>query len=158
MRSAQYVLAFAGLLGATASAESNGTFNLLTYNVAGLPSWLGDNGIPGDKATNAASIGALLDLEGYDIVHLQEDFAYNSQIYGADKKHPYRTKHSGNVPFGDGLSTLSNYNWTVGLTRKRWTKCSIIEADCLTPKGFSFMRADVHGVEIDLYNLHADAG
>jgi hypothetical protein len=32
-------------------------------------------------------------------------------------------------------------------------------ADCLTPKGFTFMRAQVsEGVWVDLYNLHADAG
>lgn len=153
----QYALTIAGLLGATASAQSSGTFNLLTYNVAGLPSWLGDNGIPGDKGTNAASIGALFASGGYDIIHIQEDFAYNRQIYGADN-HPHRTKHAGNVPFGDGLDTLSNYEWTAGLTRRKWEKCSIIEADCLTPKGFSFMRANVDGVDVDLYNLHADAG
>lgn len=152
-----YALTIAGLLGATATAQSSGTFNLLTYNVAGLPSWLGDNGVPGDKATNAASIGARLAATGYDFVNLQEDFSYNRQIYGADT-HPFRTATKGNVPFGDGLSTLANYNWTAGVTRRKWEKCSIIEADCLTPKGFSWLRAVVEGAEVDIYNLHADAG
>lgn len=143
---------------ATSVQAASGTFNLLTYNVAGLPQWLGDNGIPGDKATNAASIGTLFGSRGYDFIHLQEDFAYNDKIYGADTKHAHRTKHSGNVPFGDGLDTLANYPWTKGITREKWDTCSIIEADCLTPKGFSFMRANVDGNEVDLYNLHADAG
>jgi hypothetical protein len=32
-------------------------------------------------------------------------------------------------------------------------------ADCLTPKGFSFMRVKfADGVTIDAYNMHADAG
>jgi hypothetical protein len=140
------------------SVSAAGTFNLLSYNVAGLPAWLSDNGIPGDKAVNAARVGALLGEKAHDFVHLQEDFAYNDEIYGADTVHPHRTETKGNVPFGDGLNTLSNYPWTAGLTRKKWDECWIIEADCLTPKGFSFMRAALDGAEVDLYNLHADAG
>jgi hypothetical protein len=32
-------------------------------------------------------------------------------------------------------------------------------ADCLTPKGFTFMRVKIaEGAVIDMYNLHADAG
>jgi len=32
-------------------------------------------------------------------------------------------------------------------------------ADCLTPKGFTFMRMVVsEGVYVDFYNLHEDAG
>lgn len=32
-------------------------------------------------------------------------------------------------------------------------------ADCLTPKGFTFMRVKLaEGVWVDAYNLHADAG
>jgi hypothetical protein len=32
-------------------------------------------------------------------------------------------------------------------------------ADCLTPKGFTFMRLQVApGFSLDAYNLHADAG
>jgi hypothetical protein len=32
-------------------------------------------------------------------------------------------------------------------------------ADCLTPKGFTFMRVKfAEGVTIDAYNMHADAG
>lgn len=32
-------------------------------------------------------------------------------------------------------------------------------ADCLTPKGFTFMRVKFgEGIYIDAYNLHADAG
>jgi hypothetical protein len=32
-------------------------------------------------------------------------------------------------------------------------------ADCLTPKGFTFMRVKIaEGAVVDMYNLHADAG
>jgi endonuclease/exonuclease/phosphatase family metal-dependent hydrolase len=65
---------------------------------------------------------------------------------------------SGNVPLGSGLNTLSRYNWNA-FDRVTWDQCFINEADCLTPKGFTFMRLELaSGVEVDLYNLHADAG
>ena len=63
------------------------------------------------------------------------------------------------MPFGSGLNTLSNFDW-VGFTRVKWNTCSNASgADCLTPKGYTFMRARVdEGVYVDVYNLHADAG
>lgn len=140
-----------------ARSSSGGTFDFLTINVAGLPAFLSDNGVPGDKDANARRIGASLTAQGYDIVHLQEDFNYHRYIYETDK-HPHRTPTSGGVPFGSGLNTVANYPWGDSLQRKTWRRCHIVEADCLTPKGFSFMRINVDGAEVDLYNLHADAG
>jgi hypothetical protein len=63
------------------------------------------------------------------------------------------------VPIGSGLNTLANYDWT-DFTRVKWDKCSdASEFDCLTPKGFTFMRLKLaDGVYIDAYNMHADAG
>ncbi|CAG9993190.1 unnamed protein product [Clonostachys byssicola] len=150
------VIALTSCLARLALAQSSGSFNLLTFNVAGLPDWLSDNGVPGDKATNAGTIGSLFAETGYDIIHIQEDFAYNDEIYSKDN-HPYRTVTSGNVLAGSGLNTLSNFQWT-GLDRVTWQFCWVNEADCLTPKGFTFMRINVGGAEIDLYNAHADAG
>ena len=44
------------------------------------------------------------------------------------------------VPFGSGLNTLSNFDW-VDFSRTKWATCSdASESDCLTPKGFTFMR------------------
>lgn len=42
----------------------------------------------------------------------------------------------------------------------KWSECSNASgADCLTPKGFTFMRVSVDdGAFLDVYNLHADAG
>ena len=139
------------------SSSSSGAFDLLTYNVAGLPAILNDNGVPGDKDTNANLIGAHLATGAYDIVHLQEDFNYHAYIYATDN-HEHRTPTSGGVPFGDGLNTVANFPWT-GFRRTRWNKCSLSSGDCLTPKGISYMRMTVAGgAEVDLYNLHADAG
>lgn len=53
---------------------------------------------------------------------------------------------------------MANYDWTT-FNRIKWNSCNINEGDCLTPKGFTFMRMQLaEGVELDLYNLHADAG
>ena len=57
---------------ATTAAQLTGTFDFLTYNVAGLPSLLSGNGVPGDKGTNAGIIGSKLAERAYDVVHMQE--------------------------------------------------------------------------------------
>lgn len=136
----------------------SGTFNTLSFNVAGLPAILNDNAVPGDKTTNTARIGALFAQYNFSLIHVQEDFNYHATLYANDN-HPYRTATSGGVPFGDGLNSLSVYDW-VDFERTKWDECSNASgADCLTPKGFSFMRVKVSdGVWIDAYNLHADAG
>lgn len=65
-------LAFAFSLLSRALAANSGTFDLLTYNIAGLPSFLSDNGVPGDKGTNAGTIGSKFAQYGYDVIHVQE--------------------------------------------------------------------------------------
>jgi endonuclease/exonuclease/phosphatase family metal-dependent hydrolase len=48
------------------------------------------------------------------------------------------------------------------LTREPWRAChGLIDAynDCLTPKGFTYARQTLAtGVEVDVYNVHLDAG
>lgn len=89
---------------------------------------------------------------------LSQDFNYHATLYAYDT-HPFRTATSGGVPFGSGLNSLSNFDW-VDFSRTKWATCSdASESDCLTPKGFTFMRLRVdEGVYIDAINLHADAG
>ena len=141
-----------------ALAATSGSFTALSFNVAGLPAILQDNSVPGDKTENTASIGTKFAQGGYDIIHVQEDFNYHATLYAHDT-HPFRTPTSGGVPFGSGLNTLANFEW-VDFARVRWARCSNASgADCLTPKGFTFMRVKVdEGVWIDCYNLHTDAG
>lgn len=155
-RTFSQLVAAALCLCGSVSAETKGTFDFLTFNVAGLPAILNDNGVPGDKKTNAGTIGALLALGGYDVVQMQEDFNYHAYIYKVDT-HEFRTPTSGGVPFGDGLNTVSNHNWTA-FTREKWEECNLSSADCLTPKGISYMHVTIDGAEIDFYNVHADAG
>lgn len=136
-----------------ASAAPGGSFTALTYNIAGLPD--GISSAPTPRAPATTAIGGR--LGPYDLVNVQEDFNYHAYLYAADA-HPYRTPTSGGAGFGSGLNTLSNAPYS-GLQRVKWTKCWIVEADCLTPKGFTFTRIQLApGATLDLYNLHADAG
>jgi endonuclease/exonuclease/phosphatase family metal-dependent hydrolase len=138
-----------------AAAADSGTFNVLSYNVAGLPEILSSAPTPRDTATTA--IGQR--LGPYDIVHVQEDFNYHANLYAADT-HPYRTPTSGGAGIGSGLNTLSDYAYdTDDFERVRWNSCQFDSGDCLTPKGFTFMRVRLaEGVYIDMYNVHTNAG
>ncbi|MFH8497104.1 jacalin-like lectin [Streptomyces coeruleorubidus] len=132
---------------AAAAAES-GSFNVLTYNIAGLPLGLGDS----DPETNTPLIGQR--LGPYDIVNVQEDFNYHASLYANDK-HPHRTATSGGAAFGDGLNTLSDHPFE-DFQRVRWNNCT--GTNCLTPKGFSLARVRVaEGAFVDLYNVHTNA-
>jgi len=144
-------LAVTGLAatGATpAAAATTGTFNVLTYNVAGLPEGLSS----GNPETNTPLISPR--LAAYDIVNVQEDFNYHAALYAGDN-HPYRTATSGGVPFGDGLNTLSDHAFE-DFERVKWNDCT--GTNCLTPKGFSLARVRLaEGVFLDLYNVHTNA-
>jgi hypothetical protein len=51
---------------------------MLSFNVTGLPAILNDNDVPGDKATNAGAIGTYFAEYDYDVIYVQEDFAYHA--------------------------------------------------------------------------------
>ncbi|WP_159471559.1 endonuclease [Dyadobacter sp. 3J3] len=128
-----------------------GAFTVITYNIAGLPEFI--SSAVTKRAPSIAEISEKLNL--FDIAHVQEDFNYNKYLYNSGNTHPFRTKHKGKVPFGDGLNTLSNFP-VHDLRRIRWKDCS--GTDCLTPKGFSFSRIEVaRDIFIDFYNVHANA-
>lgn len=69
---------------ASTALATSGTFSVLSMNVAGLPSILNSNDVPGDKATNAGYIGEYFAEYGFDIIHVQEDFNYHAYIYATD--------------------------------------------------------------------------
>lgn len=157
MRSSSFLLST--LFSSAALAASSGTFTILSMNVAGLPAILNSNDVPGDKADNANQIGTYFAEYGYDIIHVQEDFNYHAYIYATDN-HTYRTATSGGVPFGSGLNTLANYPWDEStFARVKWNECYLSSGDCLTPKGFTYMRMTIaSSFTVDVYNLHTDAG
>ncbi|MEU9734408.1 jacalin-like lectin [Streptomyces sp. NPDC048002] len=131
-----------------ASAAATGSFDVLTYNIAGLPLGLGDS----DPETNTPLIGQR--LAPYDIVNVQEDFNYHASLYANDT-HAYRTATSGGAGIGDGLNTLSDHAFE-DFERVDWNDCA--GTDCLTPKGFTLARVRLaEGVFVDLYNVHTNA-
>ncbi|MFI9158689.1 jacalin-like lectin [Kitasatospora aureofaciens] len=158
--------ALGGLLGAPAAqaaadapvaqaAAAGGSFSALTYNVAGLPQVLSSAST--DRQSSTTAIGGR--LAPYDVVNVQEDFNYHAALYAADS-HPYRTATSGGAGIGSGLNTLSDLSYdTDDFQRVKWNDCQLDSGDCLTPKGFTFMRTRLaEGVYVDFYNLHANAG
>lgn len=138
------------------SPATQGTFSLLTYNVAGLPQGLSSS----SPATNTRQISPKLDT--YDIVLAQEDFTYHTDL-ARDAHHPFQSLPltQFTTPVNDGLNRFSRYPF-VDHQRVRWANCNgwVDQAnDCLSSKGFSLARHQVApGVVIDVYNLHADAG
>lgn len=148
----------------TTLAATSGDFNVLTFNVAGLPAILQGNDVPGDKTTNTATVGKKFAEYNISVIHVQEDFNYHATLYANDN-HRYRTATSGGAGIGSGLNSLSVFPWADDggngdVVREKWAKCGQASGnDCLTPKGFTFMRLRVdEGVYVDTYNLHADAG
>jgi hypothetical protein len=99
------------------AVTTNGTFSVLTYNVAGLPDILSS----GNPAENTTTIGQR--INSYDIVHVQEDFNYHADLYSTDQ-HPFRTSTSGPAGMGDGLNTVSNYSFS-DFQRVDWVACNL---------------------------------
>ncbi|SOV07300.1 related to endonuclease/exonuclease/phosphatase family protein [Ustilago sp. UG-2017a] len=140
----------------SSASTSTGSLKAVTMNVAGLPAIFNNNG-DGDKKENSITIGKKFAQYNFDLINVQEDFNYHAYIYDHDD-HPYRTPTSGGVPFGSGLNTLSTIPFR-DLLRVKWSKCDLSEGDCLTPKGYTAVTLELpSGAEVDVYNLHMDAG
>lgn len=174
--------AAAGGTGATttAPAGATGELDLLSYNVAGLPEVLSGS----EPAENMPLIGPR--LNDYDLVLLQETWktpdpnplaplrVYHEELESrVDFEH--RTE-SAALPLGsdatrpeailaDGLDVFSRF--PLGeVTRERWTGCfggadtsQGGAGDCLATKGFLLTTVTLaDGVEVDVYDLHAEAG
>lgn len=154
--------------------------DLLSYNVAGLPEVLSGS----EPAENMPIIGPL--LNDYDLVLLQETWktpdpnpmaplrVYHEELEArVDLEH--RTE-SAPLPLGgdetrpeailaDGLNVFSRF--PLGeVTRERWEGCfggadtsQGGAGDCLAQKGFLLTTVTLaDGVEVDVYDLHAEAG
>ena len=135
------------------SVDYDGYFNILSYNVGGLPEIISSS--TPSKYTKLISPK----LNDYDVVNVQEDFAYNNDLI-SQLKFPYSTEFSGNVPFGNGLMTFSNFPLYMS-TKVKWkdTHGIIIDgADQMIPKGFTYSSLEIKpGFFIDIYNIHTDA-
>jgi endonuclease/exonuclease/phosphatase (EEP) superfamily protein YafD len=134
-----------------------GHLKVLTYNIAGLP----DGFMTPHPSANMPRIGRL--LRHYDLVLIQEDFAYGAELRKSVTL-PFQSPafvREGRLHFGDGLSLFAAQEFSV-LQREPWRAChGIVDSyfDCLTPKGFVSTRQRLaEGVELDVYNVHLDAG
>ncbi len=138
------------------SQARSGRLRVLTYNVAGLPSFL--SGLR--PATNHALVSPL--LNNYDLVFAQEDFSYHRELVQSSL-HPYELSPlpPASTMFGDGLCDLSSFPFEYS-SHVRWTSCNGYfgsSSDCFGEKGFSFARMRLaRGVRVDVYNVHAEAG
>jgi hypothetical protein len=133
----------------------SGSFQAVTYNIAGLPEVISRS----SPSQNTPIIGRL--LNAYDLVLVQEDFFYHGELMSASR-HPFRSKpYDGKSIIGDGLNQLSVFPFSF-VQREAWADCNgyvSASMDCWASKGFTFSRLSVApGIEIDVYNLHFDAG
>ncbi len=138
---------------ANTDTPAENTFSVLSLNVAGLPAILSSS----DPAKNTTQMSPL--LNNYDIVSVQEDFAYHDDLI-SELTLPYRTEHSGNVVVGDGMNIFSKFPICLE-TRYEWEdRYGLINngADQLTPKGIIYTSIEIEpGYFVDVYNLHTDA-
>ena len=133
--------------------EMEGSFNILSYNVGGLPEIISSS--TPSKYTKLISPK----LNDFDVVNVQEDFGYNSDLT-SKLNFPYQTEFTGNVPFGNGLMTFSRFPLYMS-TNVKWvdTHGIIVDgADQMIPKGFCYSSIEIKpGFFIDIFNLHTDA-
>ena len=142
--------------------------SVLSYNTHGLPAW-----IAGDKPKlRFPLIGQKLNT--YDLVLLQEDFAYHKLLLQS-ATHPTAERGNGArhritrlLPFlcgscGSGLTTLSRLprERLLEVDRQQYTNCAGWLGsgnDCWATKGFLHTRWQfAKDVKIAVYNTHLDA-
>ena len=143
-----------GIIGTSAKDDSF-TVSMMNFNVAGLPTFDGT-----DSAGNHKKIAEYIVANDFDIVAVQEDFAYNKSLVSNLKGYDYITNHSGSIPGGDGLNIFTQGMPVYNEKRVQWNDSfgDIAEGDILTPKGIIYAVIEVsEGVYVDFYNIHADA-
>jgi hypothetical protein len=103
-------------------------------------------------------------LNAYDLVVVQEDFFYHAELSG-ETEHPHVSTPWSDMPtlkdIGDGLNRFSQFPFEAH-ERNAWWSCNgqlDCGSDCLATKGWSFARHTIsEGFELDVYNLHHEAG
>lgn len=169
--------------GGEGGAAASGELRVLSYNVAGLPQEIStvnpEEHIPLISPL-LADYDIVLTQEDFDWwqgVAADLDFVNYHDRLRAEAPHEHATAaHPGPeavgldptsrpLQIGDGLGVLSRLPFT-GETRVPWPGCfGGIDpsdggaADCLAMKGFMMVTLTLaDGVEVDLYNLHGEAG
>ena len=146
----------------SAEIPTSGSFRLLTYNVAGLPTGLASHPRPTDD--RMAEISPM--LADYDLIGVQEDFTDSGHALLFDKPdHPIQTWFSATFDadraYGSGLGQLSRVGALVEVFEEHYTTCNGVidsSSDCLASKGFQVLRLSLGGAELDFVNTHHEAG
>ena len=143
--------------------------SVLSYNIHGLPAWIAWD----EPGVRSSRIGKLLNV--YDVVLLQEDFAYHA-LLSREASHPIirrgnraRSKLFGIASpvcgtCGSGLTLLAHFspNLLLTLARQPFSLCSGwfgSGQDCWASKGILYARFQLpNRAQIDVYTLHLDAG
>lgn len=158
MRRLVFVLALCACDPPPPAAPTSGSFSTLTYNVAGLPQGFNDDQFP---ERNIPLISPK--LNAYDLVLVQEDFAYTQALREALTL-PYESypmeEHA--RPMSDGLNQFARFAFDPELTRVQWETCNGVtsgSSDCLATKGFTTSSVAIgDGVALTVVNLHGEAG
>ncbi|KEQ18800.1 hypothetical protein GZ78_01555 [Endozoicomonas numazuensis] len=144
-----------------------GQFSVVTYNVAGLPSWIND--LDTDRFDPMGE-----KLNAFDIVLVQEDFWYHD-LLTANMDFPYMSPPKINTwgewlwlyLVNDGLNRFSRFPMSE-VKRHPWDSCHDYNvsggngSDCFARKGFSFASHTLTAengeeVRLDIYNLHMES-
>ncbi|GLB40764.1 putative jacalin-like lectin domain containing protein [Lyophyllum shimeji] len=123
-------IGLSALILSAAAAQTQGSFSLLSYNVASLPEALSSGNPVVDTPFSPR-------LKPYNIIHMQEDFNYHAALYPNDT-HCIPHANLRRSCVGSGLNTLSDFPY-IDLDRVTWKDCNLNSGDCLTPKGFTFI-------------------
>ena len=158
-----------------ASVNAEGTttvFTATTLNVDGLPnSILGYNLNPDGPGSNGTKlISKYLKAKNYDIIAVQEDFEYNSELL---------SELSGTYGYGNWRGSVSatalvspantdglNFLWNIAAGRsasgESWTQFSSTastDGNNYVKKGYRYYEVTLtDGLKIDVYMTHMDAG
>ncbi len=148
------------LLACAVPTPLEGALEVLTYNVHGLPPEItGD-----DTGARLEAIGPM--LADYDLVGVQEDFdAERHELLAAASGQPVVAWFGALLEperfYGSGLAVLTGLPASQ-IYAEHFTACNGTvdgASDCLASKGFQVVRLSLaHGVELDVYNTHLEAG
>lgn len=139
------------------ASASCAEIHVLSYNVRGLPGWLADD----QPARRLPEIARR--LEPYDIVMMQEDFAFPEVFERLSQWHRWRGPEGtgGAEVYGSGLTVLSRLPGgdARGLTYDSCAGWLGGAMDCFAAKGILMVRlTDDDGLSVDVYTTHLDAG
>lgn len=135
------------------------TMKIVNLNVDGLPIPAFATSENRDPLACSKKLPDVINAFGADVVAVQEDFNFHF-IHKKGIDLPYKTMHSGPIPFGDGMNFFSGYP-IYNVARQAWDETYGVLGSCgdeLTPKGFLCASMEIEdGVFVDVYDLHADA-